>query len=183
MASGRVGPANFNCSGQIVISGEQGGCDAAAKLAEEFDGKAIPLQVAGAFHSELMRSAAEGLKLLAEIQLRSEDVDAALARVEKEGIAARFERHAAMARRTWAWAEQVGLGIAGRGSPTVTCLRPPEGSTGPRVAAALAERGYVIGAGYGKWKEATFRIGHMGDQTLETLDELLAAIAETLMVR
>jgi [acyl-carrier-protein] S-malonyltransferase len=61
-SSGRVGPANFNCPGQIVISGEQGGCDAAAKLAEEFDGKAIPLQVAGAFHSELMRSAAEGLK-------------------------------------------------------------------------------------------------------------------------
>ena len=61
-SSGRVGPANFNCPGQIVISGEQGGCDAAAKLAEEFDGKAIPLKVAGAFHSELMRSAAEGLK-------------------------------------------------------------------------------------------------------------------------
>ncbi len=58
---GRVGPANFNCPGQIVISGERAGCDAAAKLAEDFDGKAIPLQVAGAFHSELMRAAAEGL--------------------------------------------------------------------------------------------------------------------------
>ena len=62
LASGRVGPANFNCPGQIVISGEQGGCDAAAKLAEEFDGKAIPLKVAGAFHSQLMESAAEQLR-------------------------------------------------------------------------------------------------------------------------
>lgn len=59
---GRVGPANFNCPGQIVISGEQGGCDAAAALAEEFGGKAIPLKVAGAFHSELMRPAAEAFK-------------------------------------------------------------------------------------------------------------------------
>jgi [acyl-carrier-protein] S-malonyltransferase len=59
---GRVRPANFNCPGQIVISGDKAACEAAAELAEEFGGKAIPLQVAGAFHSELMRSAAEGLQ-------------------------------------------------------------------------------------------------------------------------
>jgi [acyl-carrier-protein] S-malonyltransferase len=59
---GRVSPANFNCPGQIVISGDQSACEAAAALAEEFDGKAIPLKVAGAFHSELMRPAAEGLR-------------------------------------------------------------------------------------------------------------------------
>jgi [acyl-carrier-protein] S-malonyltransferase len=59
---GPIGPANFNCPGQIVISGDQAACDAAAALAEEFDGKAVPLRVAGAFHSELMRSAAEGLR-------------------------------------------------------------------------------------------------------------------------
>jgi len=58
---GRVSPANFNCPGQIVISGDRSACEAAAVLAEEFDGKAIPLKVAGAFHSELMRPAAEGL--------------------------------------------------------------------------------------------------------------------------
>ena len=59
---GRVGPSNFNCPGQIVISGDKAACEAAAKFVEDFDGKAIPLDVAGAFHSELMRSAAEGLK-------------------------------------------------------------------------------------------------------------------------
>jgi [acyl-carrier-protein] S-malonyltransferase len=59
---GRVRPANFNCPGQIVISGEQGGCDAAVRFAGEFGGKAIPLKVAGAFHSDLMRSAADGLR-------------------------------------------------------------------------------------------------------------------------
>lgn len=44
---GRIGPANFNCPGQIVISGDKTACAAAAGLAEEFDGRAIPLDVAG----------------------------------------------------------------------------------------------------------------------------------------
>lgn len=63
---GRVRPANFNCPGQIVISGELAACEAAAALAEEFGGKAVPLKVAGAFHSELMRPAAEGLRPVLE---------------------------------------------------------------------------------------------------------------------
>ena len=61
-AAGKVGPSNFNCPGQIVISGDKAACEQAATLCEEFDGKAVPLQVAGAFHSQLMCSAAEGLK-------------------------------------------------------------------------------------------------------------------------
>ncbi len=60
--AGRVRPANFNCPGQIVISGDKAACEAAAKLAEQFGGKAVPLQVAGAFHSDLMREAAEALR-------------------------------------------------------------------------------------------------------------------------
>ena len=59
---GRVRPANFNCPGQIVISGDKAACDAAAGLAGEFGCRAVTLPVAGAFHSELMRSAAEGLR-------------------------------------------------------------------------------------------------------------------------
>jgi len=59
---GRVAPANFNCPGQIVISGDKAACDAAARLAEEFGGRAVPLDVSGGFHSELMRPAAEGLR-------------------------------------------------------------------------------------------------------------------------
>ena len=60
--SGRVGPANFNCPGQIVISGDKAACAAAVRAAEETGGRAIPLDVAGAFHSELMRPAAEELR-------------------------------------------------------------------------------------------------------------------------
>lgn len=60
--AGRVGPANFNCPGQIVISGELGGCNAVAAAVEGFGGKAVPLKVAGAFHSELMKPAADALR-------------------------------------------------------------------------------------------------------------------------
>ncbi len=60
-AAGRLAPANFNCPGQIVLSGERAACEAAVGLIEQAGGRAIPLKVAGAFHSEAMRSAAEGL--------------------------------------------------------------------------------------------------------------------------
>lgn len=54
--------ANFNCPGQIVLSGQVGACERAAKLAKEFGATgAVPLKVAGAFHSEIMAPAAEAL--------------------------------------------------------------------------------------------------------------------------
>lgn len=55
--------ANLNCPGQIVISGATDCVKEAIKLARERGAKiAIPLQVSGAFHSPLMRSASDGLK-------------------------------------------------------------------------------------------------------------------------
>jgi len=60
-SEGVIGPANFNCPGQIVISGEKAACDRAAKLIEQAGGRAMPLKVAGAFHSALMKPAADGL--------------------------------------------------------------------------------------------------------------------------
>ncbi len=53
--------ANFNCPKQIVISGSKAACERALDLAEKYDGRAIPLTVAGAFHSALMQPAADGL--------------------------------------------------------------------------------------------------------------------------
>jgi len=54
---------NFNCPGQIVLSGSKEACRRAEKLAEKYDAmKAVPLQVAGAFHTEMMASAADNLR-------------------------------------------------------------------------------------------------------------------------
>ena len=52
-------PANFNCPGQIVISGSKGACERALGVAEKLELRATALTVAGAFHSPLMESAAE----------------------------------------------------------------------------------------------------------------------------
>lgn len=59
---GMVIPANYNCDGQIVISGETEAVEAACALMKEAGARrALPLSVNGAFHSPLMAPAAEEL--------------------------------------------------------------------------------------------------------------------------
>jgi [acyl-carrier-protein] S-malonyltransferase len=56
-------PVNFNCPGQIVISGAIAACERAVQRAPEYGAiKAVRLEVAGAFHTEMMSSAAEVLR-------------------------------------------------------------------------------------------------------------------------
>ncbi|MBT2570222.1 ACP S-malonyltransferase [Planococcus sp. ISL-110] len=60
--TGVVQLANLNCPGQIVISGTKAGVEQACLLAKERGAKrAIPLDVSGPFHSELMRPASQDL--------------------------------------------------------------------------------------------------------------------------
>jgi predicted phosphoserine aminotransferase len=118
-------------------------------------------------------------------------LEAQLDRITAEGgIEARWARHAAMRERVERWiaAEAGGkLGLsylppAGRRSWTVSCLRLPEGGklVGGAVAKAMEARGYIIGAGYGKLKDATIRIGHMGDHTVAELESLLGTLEEVI---
>jgi [acyl-carrier-protein] S-malonyltransferase len=58
-----VWPANYNCPGQIVVSGEHAAVDeCCARAEEEGARRTIKLRVSGAFHSPLVARAAERLK-------------------------------------------------------------------------------------------------------------------------
>ena len=113
--------------------------------------------------------------------------DVQLAAIAREGMAARWERHAAMAERTYAWADALRrrhgdafhvLAREGHRSPTVTSVTLPSSLPASTVLNAVKERGYTISSGYGKNKETTVRVGHMGDHTLQGLERCLAAVDE-----
>lgn len=71
-AEGYVVPANFNCPGQVVISGEIDAVANALKVAENYKCRAMPLKVSGAFHSELMSHAGEDLaKAIAAVEFKA----------------------------------------------------------------------------------------------------------------
>lgn len=112
-----------------------------------------------------------------------------LASLAEEGLERRWTRHAAMARETWEWVASFEelhgvkleiLAPEGKRSPTVSTIVLPSSLRGPEVVAAVAERGFTIGAGYGKLKEHTIRIGHMGDHDTTTLRGCLEACADAI---
>ena len=57
-----VSVANYNCPGQIVITGEKAAVDAAAAACSEAGAKrCVPLKVSGPFHSAMLKGAGEKL--------------------------------------------------------------------------------------------------------------------------
>lgn len=114
--------------------------------------------------------------------------DAQLEKIRAEGMEARWARHAAMREMVAAWTGELSaagtkLGIlAAEGSraPTVSAITLPIGVKGGALVANIAERGFVVGSGYGKLKDSTFRIGHMGEHRPEGLARCLDACAEAL---
>lgn len=111
-------------------------------------------------------------------QVRALDVQ--LGHILGEGMEARWQRHLALRKQTEAWAAEHGFTYASApegASPTVSCLRPPEGLEAPELVRRLAEQGITLGGGYGVWKPSTIRVGHMGEVRPRDLEFLLSAIA------
>jgi aspartate aminotransferase-like enzyme len=98
--------------------------------------------------------------------------------ISVEGLEARYKRHEAMRdatiARTSAYAELASE--ADHVSATVTALIPNRRPD--QVRAEMKTRGFTLGGGYGKWKETTIRIGHMGDIQLDDLNAMLTALDE-----
>jgi [acyl-carrier-protein] S-malonyltransferase len=73
---GIVSIANYNCPGQIVITGEEAAVSNAAQaLAQAGAKRCVPLKVSGPFHSKMLTGAGEKLgKVLADVEIREIEV-------------------------------------------------------------------------------------------------------------
>jgi aspartate aminotransferase-like enzyme len=110
-------------------------------------------------------------------------LDVQLDHILAETMEGRWARHDAMRRRVLEWAERSGhraVPPEGARSWTVSCLMPRDGVSSEALVGKAKEHGYTIGGGYGKWKATTFRIGHMGDVDLASLDALLMVLDEAV---
>jgi aspartate aminotransferase-like enzyme len=101
----------------------------------------------------------------------------------EEGHQARDERHREMAEYTHKWArEHFDLyPEEGYESQTVTCVENTRGiDVAATVEAVSAEYDMVFSSGYGSIGEESFRIGHMGEHTVESIKELTDAIEDVV---
>jgi [acyl-carrier-protein] S-malonyltransferase len=79
-------PVNFNCPGQIVISGDKKACRRAKDLALKAGAiKAVRLEVAGAFHTRMMSGAAKALaRALADTEIAEPSQTRIIANIDAE---------------------------------------------------------------------------------------------------
>jgi aspartate aminotransferase-like enzyme len=99
----------------------------------------------------------------------------------EEGHRERDRRHREMAEYTREWArEQFGLyAEEDYESRTVTCVENTQGIDVAGTIEAVSERyDMVFSNGYGSIGEETFRIGHMGEHTVESVRALTDAIED-----
>lgn len=116
-------------------------------------------------------------------------LEAQLRSIATEGIETRWARHKTMAARTQQWMNEVSASTGkklsniaplGSQSPTVSTIKLPAEVPAESFTREVASRGILVGSGYGKIKSSTFRIGHMGDHTSETLEHCLSACTGAL---
>lgn len=112
-----------------------------------------------------------------------------LEHIRRETIEGRWDRHARMAAATDSWveacSERTGKTIAnivakGSRSPTVSTVRLPSDINGKSFVKDVKRHGITVGGGYGKLGDTTFRIGHMGDHTVATLQACFDACEAAL---
>lgn len=112
-------------------------------------------------------------------------LDFQLDRIEKENAENRFIRHIEMAEFTINWASHFFevFCMPGFESMTVTCIKNTRDINISGLNKELSEKGMLISNGYGDLKDKTFRIGHMGDLTLEDMQEVTTEIEKILKLQ
>ncbi len=91
-----------------------------------------------------------------------------------------YQRHKDMAECTQQWANKHFelFPEPSYESITVSCIKNTLGKSFKELNEKLAEKGFSIGNGYGKLKDTTFRIGHMGEWNIAGIQHVLALIDE-----
>lgn len=106
-------------------------------------------------------------------------LNAQLDRIKNEGLENRWNRHRQLALRTQEWAES-GWGCFAeegyRSDATTAVLNTRKIDVSALNKHLTESINAVISSGYGKLKESTFRIGHVGETTLDQLNTCLAEI-------
>ena len=111
-------------------------------------------------------------------------LDYQLNKILEEGLENRYRRHLDMAQYVQKWAREKFQLFADEKylSHTLTTIRNTRNIDIVRLNQELEERGYVISNGYGKLKNKTFRISHMGDYTMEDIRGLIETIDDILKI-
>lgn len=101
-----------------------------------------------------------------------------------EGVGNRHARHAENNAIVHEWVKARGFEFfapEGYRSKSLTCVANNKNVDVAEMLKKLKDKhGFILDGGYGKLKGKTFRISNMGDETPETMRELLAAIDESL---
>jgi aspartate aminotransferase-like enzyme len=101
-----------------------------------------------------------------------------------EGVEKRHARHAENNAIVHEWVQARGFEFfapEGYRSKSLTCVANNKNVDVPEMLKKLKEKhGFILDGGYGKLKGKTFRISNMGDETPETMRELLGAIHDSL---
>ena len=103
-----------------------------------------------------------------------------------EGLQARYARHARLNAKVHAWVQKNGFELFPKkafASKSLSCIANTRAIDIPKLNEQLkAHYNCVIDGGYGKIKGTTFRISNMGDETDETIDELLGNL-DTILTK
>jgi len=100
-----------------------------------------------------------------------------------EGLENRFARHEQLGKRTRMWVRDMGLEMfseEGYESNTVSTIKNNLNIDIKQMVSTLMERGYKIVNGYGDLANKTFRIGHMGEITLNDLEKMLKILTDII---
>lgn len=127
------------------------------------------------------KKAAKGQTIVTPSIMHMYGLQKQIDRIRDEGLDQRYARYHHLAKLTRTWAHSRGLSMFSEEdfhSDTVSCINNSGGWDLEKLTGELLDREYRFSRGYGKLKDDTFRIPHMGEITEDSLRKYLTTIEE-----